>query len=86
MTTALAALLPLVVNSDESEKVRPGWIPLLIVLALGAFVAFLYFSLKKQLGRIDIPEGGVPTRPDKDDEDVATRPESPGPTGPSPSA
>ncbi len=46
------------------NPVRPGWIPLLIVLALGAFVAFLFFSMRKQLGKIDIPEGGVPTKPE----------------------
>ena len=67
MTTAL--LLPLVMvaamDADEAaEKVRPGWIPFLIVLALGAFVGFLYFSMRKQLKKIDIPEGGVPTKPE----------------------
>lgn len=58
----IATLVPLATSSDEaSADVAPGWIPLLIVLALGAFVAFLYFSMKKQLNKIDIPEGGVPT-------------------------
>ena len=50
------------------NPVRPGWIPLLIVIALGAFVAFLFFSMRKQLGRIDIPKGGVPTKPENDAE------------------
>jgi hypothetical protein len=53
--------------TDDGSDVRPGWIPLIIVLILGAFIAFLYFSMKKQLGRIDIPEGGVPTKPGADD-------------------
>lgn len=48
-----ATLLPLV---ETDASVRPGWIPLLIVLALGAFIAFLYFSMKKQLGKIDFTE------------------------------
>ena len=50
------ALLPSVVDSDELENVRPGWIPLLMVLAMGAFVVFLFFSMRKQLGRIKFPE------------------------------
>ena len=58
----IPTLITLAMDADEAaEKVRPGWIPLIIVLLLGAFLAFLFFSLRKQLGRIDIPEGGVPT-------------------------
>lgn len=58
----IPTLITLAMDADEaSEKVRPGWIPLIIVLLLGAFIAFLYFSMRKQLGKIDIPEGGVPT-------------------------
>ena len=45
---------------EAGASVRPGWIPLLIVLALGVFLAFLFFSLRKQLGRIDIPEDDGP--------------------------
>ena len=49
---------------NAAAKVEPGWIPFLIVLAIGAFIGFLYFSMRKQLRKIDIPEGGVPTRPE----------------------
>jgi len=53
----ITATLVRLMDADEAAaNVRPGWIPLLIVLALGAFVAFLYFSMKKQLGKIDFPE------------------------------
>jgi hypothetical protein len=51
-----ATLLSLMDADEAGANVRPGWIPLLIVLALGAFIAFLYFSMKKQLGKIDFPE------------------------------
>jgi hypothetical protein len=51
-----ATLFRLLEADDAAADVRPGWIPLLIVLALGAFIAFLYFSMKKQLGKIDFPE------------------------------
>lgn len=73
MTSLLTDLVPgITVQADNLDNVRPGWIPLIIVLLLGAFVAFLYFSMKKQLGRIDIPEGGVPTR--KADSEGSTEP------------
>jgi hypothetical protein len=62
-----ATLLPLMDADDAAANVRPGWIPLLIVLALGAFIAFLYFSLKKQLGRIDFPEGAEETEDENGD-------------------
>ena len=53
----ITATLVRLMDADEAAaNVRPGWIPLLIVLALGAVVAFLYFSMKKQLGKIDFPE------------------------------
>lgn len=48
-------VLPLI-DAGGVDNVRPGWIPLIIVLLLGAFIAFLFFSLRKQLGKIDIPE------------------------------
>jgi hypothetical protein len=55
--TAHLSLLPLAVSSnDPAADVKPGWIPLVIVLAIGAVIAFLYFSMKKQLGRIDFDE------------------------------
>ena len=65
-TTLVTVLLPLA-SDEQLENVRPGWIPLIIVLLIGAFVAFLYFSMRKQLGKIDIPEGGVPTGKKKDE-------------------
>ena len=62
---------------EAAEKVRPGWIPLIIVLLLGAFIAFLFFSMRKQLNRIDIPEGGVPTNPGETNGDAGPPPSQP---------
>lgn len=69
----IPTLLTFAMAADEAaDKVRPGWIPLIIVLLLGAFIAFLFFSLRKQLGKINIPEEGVPTRPEDPNGDVPT--------------
>ncbi|HSV41069.1 MAG TPA: hypothetical protein VLI04_20075 [Nocardioidaceae bacterium] len=69
----IPTLLVLAMDADDAAaKVRPGWIPLIIVLLLGAFIAFLFFSLRKQLGKIDIPEGGVPTHPEESNGDSPT--------------
>jgi hypothetical protein len=58
-------LLTFAMDTDEAAaEVRPGWIPLVIVLLLGAFIAFLYFSMKKQLGKIDIPDDTTATSAD----------------------
>ena len=71
----LTALLPLA-DPTGADSARPGWIPFFIVLALGAFVAFLYFSMKKQLGKIDLPEDSTDDSPDGP-ADEATPPGSP---------
>jgi hypothetical protein len=64
--TLVPHLVGAVIGADNADNVRPGWIPLLIVIILGACVAFLYFSMKKQLGKIDIPED-EPTEGDEGD-------------------
>jgi hypothetical protein len=65
----ISMLVPMADN-----PVRPGWIPLIIVLALGAVVAFLYFSMRKQLGKIDFPDEGVPTHPEANENGDAPKP------------
>jgi len=65
--TLVTILIPLAASDEQMENVRPGWIPLIIVVLIGAFIAFLFFSMRKQLGKIDIPEGGVPTGKQKDE-------------------
>ena len=50
------------------EDVRPGWIALVTVVLLCAASVFLWFSMRKQLRRIQVPhEGeGEPAASDED--------------------
>ena len=43
----------------DPNVVKPGWIALLIVLALGAATVLLWFSMRKQLKRIDVDRDGA---------------------------
>ena len=75
-------VLPLLARAADPvpapEDVRPGWIALVTVLALVAASVFLWFSMRKQLGRIQVPREGeeseAPTGPEARPE-VATRPD-----------
>lgn len=49
-------LLPLAVNAPDPDKVKPGWLGFSVVLVLGAAVAFLGFSLRKHLNRVNFEE------------------------------
>lgn len=40
---------------DLGALVAPGWTALTVTLVLGAFIVFLYFSMRKQMRRIDVP-------------------------------
>ncbi|MFT4009311.1 MAG: hypothetical protein QM655_04635 [Nocardioidaceae bacterium] len=53
---SMLAFLPLVVHADDADNVKAGWIPLLIVLAIGAAIVFLWFSMNKQLRKIKFEE------------------------------
>jgi hypothetical protein len=54
MTIALGALLAKA--PPNPNDVVGGWVAFLVVLAMGAAVVFLYFSLKKQLGKVNFEE------------------------------
>ena len=43
------------------EDVRPGWIALVTVVSLCAASLFLWFSMRKQLRRIQVPREGEET-------------------------
>ncbi len=53
------------------EDVKPGWIALITVAALCAASLLLWFSMRKQLRRIQVPRDEVPA------EDQATEEETP---------
>lgn len=63
-------------TSTEDIPVRPGWTPLLIVLAMGAFVVFLFFSMRKQLRRIDVPGDPQPTPGVEENESESSPPKA----------
>lgn len=54
----------------DPNSVVAGWIPFVLVLVLGAATFLLARSMRRQMRKIDIPEGGVPTRK----EDAADKP------------
>ena len=58
--TTLTSLLPLlalaVVEGPDPEDVKAGWLGFGVFLVLAAAVAFLGFSLRKHLRRVDFEE------------------------------
>jgi hypothetical protein len=86
-TTLLLTTAPPVGEIDPNT-VRPGWVALLIILALGAAVALLMKNMSKQLKRIDIdptdgpdtPKAGTADDPAPSDAQP-TDPSSPAPAG-----
>jgi hypothetical protein len=68
----VTATTSLLTAEIDPNSVRPGWVALLIVLALGAATVLLWRNMGKQLKRIDIPDdaadapasSGDPATPD----------------------
>ncbi|MEV6281870.1 hypothetical protein [Kribbella sp. NPDC051770] len=88
--TATTLLLTTAAPAGEIDPntVKPGWVALLIILALAAATALLMKNMSKQLKRIDIdPTDGAPTRSDGTADDPApsgdrpTEDSSPAPAG-----
>lgn len=49
--TVAGVVLPLADKTPSANQVKAGWVALLVFVLLGAAVAFLGFSLNKQLKR-----------------------------------
>jgi hypothetical protein len=73
----------------DPNVAKPGWVALLIVLALGAATVLLWFSMRKQLKRIDVdrdgaddpaPSGGPASSDGSQSRDGAAAPTTPEPT------
>jgi hypothetical protein len=64
MTLPPTTALPM--GEIDPNTVRPGWVALLIVLALGAATVLLWRNMGKQLKKIDFddPTGGQPVPPE----------------------
>ncbi|MEU4194562.1 hypothetical protein AB0E69_21875 [Kribbella sp. NPDC026611] len=68
----MTATTSLLTAEIDPNSVRPGWVALLIVLALGAATVLLWRNMGKQLKRIDIKDdvaddpapSGDPATPD----------------------
>jgi hypothetical protein len=56
LLTALAPLLVLTQTTPDPEDVKAGWLGFAVFLLLAAAVAFLGFSLRKHLRRVDFEE------------------------------
>ena len=56
MNTLLAVLVPLVDKAPDPADVKPGWLGFGVFLALAVAVAFLWFSMRKQLRKVDFEE------------------------------
>jgi hypothetical protein len=54
----------LVIAVPADNTVSPGVLGFLVVALLGVATWLLVRSMRRQLKKIDIPEGGTPTRPD----------------------
>jgi protein-S-isoprenylcysteine O-methyltransferase Ste14 len=64
MNAAWLLTLPLLVGRaadpvPAAEDVRPGWIAVVTVVLLCAASVFLWFSMRKQLRRIQVPREDV---------------------------
>jgi hypothetical protein len=62
----MTAVLLRAVPADNT--VSPGVLGFVVVALLGVATWLLVRSMRRQLKKIDIPEGGTPTRPDEDAE------------------
>lgn len=61
--TATLLYVPLAA-APTADEVKPGWVALLIVLAMGVALALLMRSMVKQFRKVDFEED--PERPDED--------------------
>ena len=61
LTLAATALLRAV---PADNTVSPGVLGFVVVALLGVATWLLVRSMRRQIKRIDIPEGGTPTRPE----------------------
>jgi hypothetical protein len=61
----------------DPNVVKPGWVALLIVLALGAATVLLWRNMGKQLKRIDFDHDGAADRAPSDDPATSDRSPSP---------
>lgn len=52
------------VTTPDPNSVVAGWIPMVLIAILAIAMVFLFFSMGKQMRKIHVPAGGVPTTRD----------------------
>lgn len=64
VTDLLTMLVPLAPKAPPAdEDVTAGWVALFLLLLLGGALVFLFFSLRKHLGRVNFEEQEAPPKP-----------------------
>lgn len=63
----------------DPNVVKPGWTPLMITVGLAVAVVLLYFSMRRQFRRINVPDDSV--APDAAVDPAAGAPELANPDG-----
>lgn len=48
-------------TTPDPASVVAGWIPVVLIAVLAAAMVFLFFSMRKQMRRINIPPEGIST-------------------------
>lgn len=75
LSTTWSVLAPLLDPVPEPADVTPGWWALVVVVALVAVTVLLWFSLRKQLRKVDVDDGSAeadaPVEDDRDRSDPA---------------
>ena len=56
MNTLWTVLVPLAQKTPEPEDVKAGWVAFGLFLLLAAAVVFLWFSMRKQLRKVNFEE------------------------------
>ena len=64
--TVLAAVSVVLAKAPPADKVKPGLLGFLVVLALGVVTYLLWRSMNRQLRKVDFEEGAAP--PDRTEE------------------
>lgn len=59
----------------DPNSVVAGWLPLLLVVGIGVLIALMYLSMRRHVGRIDIPTQAELVRPQAAAPDAAERAE-----------
>lgn len=57
LSTTWSVLAPLLDPVPEPADVKPGWVALIVVVALVSVTVLLWFSLRKQLRKVNVDDG-----------------------------